>query len=606
MKIENHFAAVSQVSPSELSFSGLQDMCEGIDLQLHEDAQPIWGRRTHILPFRNVKEIPKGMWPALIQDNIHEPGAAGFHTDVNNQPRIFVQFSGETTSITLSHECLTGDTLIPLLNGTTVPIKELVGREHFGVYSCKDDGSLRPGNGHSARVMRENAEIVSVELDNGKTIRCTADHLLMLRDGSYKEAGKLVEGESLMPLYRKVAIMDSDKKRKGMYDYEHCWDNRLQKWILTHRMVVPYCSSGYVRHHKDFSRFNNDPENIQVMKWADHQKVHADHISKYRDRPRKPMSDERRKQSAINGATQLRKYNGSPKQKADHARYLADPEKVAATIKKGRETWAKSGKTKRSSDSIRNRESAKKNITKYNKSDAHREVARKVGKRAMESLFSNPEWKAAKLRQNSAVCKLRNHKKYHEDKGVFNPNCDVCTGRLTRVPAMNHKVVRVYSSGREDVYDITVDKYHNFATEAGVFVHNCIETVPDPFGNRLISVVHPTLGPIQILCEIADPPEEVSYTRKGIKVSDFIRPEWYDAKATPGMTYSFTGECKTPLSLLPGGYYSFIQKGRWKQASWFTGTKPVVRTLGKVDATKMLREWVDCETSIYKATLKTP
>jgi hypothetical protein len=37
---------------------------------------------------------------------------------------------------------------------------------------------------------------------------------------------------------------------------------------------------------------------------------------------------------------------------------------------------------------------------------------------------------------------------------------------------LNHKVVEVEFDGYEDVYDLTVDKYHNFAVTAGVFVHN--------------------------------------------------------------------------------------------------------------------------------------
>ncbi len=234
MKIENHFAAVSLVSPSELSFSQMEDMCAGIDAQLHEDAYPHWGRKTHILPFRNPKDAPQGFWPALIKDDINEPGAAGFHTDEHNQPKIYVQFAGEDTSFTLSHEAT--------------------------------------------------------------------------------------------------------------------------------------------------------------------------------------------------------------------------------------------------------------------------------------------------------------------------------------------------------------------------------ETVPDPFGNRLIPVNHPTLGHIRILCEIADPPEEVSYRKKGIKVSDFITPEWYDIARTEGTKYSFTGACKNPLELLPGGYFSFIRNGRWEQATRFNGDAPTsIRVLGMLDPTKMLREWIDELTRAYKS-----
>lgn len=37
----------------------------------------------------------------------------------------------------------------------------------------------------------------------------------------------------------------------------------------------------------------------------------------------------------------------------------------------------------------------------------------------------------------------------------------------------NHKVRSITPLQNEDVYDITVDKFHNFALSAGVFVHNC-------------------------------------------------------------------------------------------------------------------------------------
>jgi len=38
----------------------------------------------------------------------------------------------------------------------------------------------------------------------------------------------------------------------------------------------------------------------------------------------------------------------------------------------------------------------------------------------------------------------------------------------------NHKVVAVEDAGVSNVYDLTVDGYHNFATESGIFVHNCV------------------------------------------------------------------------------------------------------------------------------------
>lgn len=54
--------------------------------------------------------------------------------------------------------------------------------------------------------------------------------------------------------------------------------------------------------------------------------------------------------------------------------------------------------------------------------------------------------------------------------------------------ANNHKVVSVESiTEREDVYCLTVPEYHNFALEAGVFVHNCgMMAVKTPFKSGIL------------------------------------------------------------------------------------------------------------------------
>ena len=55
--------------------------------------------------------------------------------------------------------------------------------------------------------------------------------------------------------------------------------------------------------------------------------------------------------------------------------------------------------------------------------------------------------------------------------GIRKEQC-VQTGRSAY---LNHKVVVVEPAGRADVYDLTVDETHNFALDAGVFVHNSID-----------------------------------------------------------------------------------------------------------------------------------
>jgi DNA gyrase subunit B len=57
-----------------------------------------------------------------------------------------------------------------------------------------------PAQGLCART-RRGAALIRVTLDNGKSIRCTPDHLFMLTNGAYQRADELSPGQSLMPLY---------------------------------------------------------------------------------------------------------------------------------------------------------------------------------------------------------------------------------------------------------------------------------------------------------------------------------------------------------------------------------------------------------------------
>ena len=69
---------------------------------------------------------------------------------------------------------------------------------------------------------------------------------------------------------------------------------------------------------------------------------------------------------------------------------------------------------------------------------------------------------------NKTNSKILNHRRWHKDRGINNPNCEIYSSEN-----YNHTVISIELYGYEDVYDLTVEKYHNFALSAGVFVHNC-------------------------------------------------------------------------------------------------------------------------------------
>jgi hypothetical protein len=175
--------------------------------------------------------------------------------------------------------CLTGDTEVKLLNGTSKRIDELVGSVNNYVYSCTSEGKIIPGKITKAWKSGTVTKLVAVTLDNDQVIKCTPEHKFMLRDGTYKEAQYLQPKDSLMPLYSEI--------RNG---YEYLRGNKDNKYFPTHSIMCSYTKNGYNEaiqrigvdgntslaiHHKDHNSRNNNPDNLIYMGQLDHIRYHA-------------------------------------------------------------------------------------------------------------------------------------------------------------------------------------------------------------------------------------------------------------------------------------------------------------------------------------------
>jgi len=173
--------------------------------------------------------------------------------------------------------CLHPNTLIPLLDGRNVTIKELADNynpdEPIYIYTVGESG-IQPGIAINPRMTKRNAETVIVVLDNDKEVCCTPDHRFMMRDGTYKEAQDLVLNDSLMPLYRKLS-------KKGLVGYELFYDPIKERNHYTHRMVMKYILGiktfprGYVIHHKKAVN-NNDPRELELVSRSEHIRIHSE------------------------------------------------------------------------------------------------------------------------------------------------------------------------------------------------------------------------------------------------------------------------------------------------------------------------------------------
>lgn len=173
------------------------------------------------------------------------------------------------------HLCITPDTEIELLNGEIKTVQQIIEDYENGIqnytYSIDEStGNVVPGKIKWAGYTRRNAELVRVYLDNGKYIDCTPDHLFMTRNGEWVEAQNLVEGQSLMPVY-------FGQNKLG---YRTIYEPSTGKYKLVHRLVPEYYGdvvegSGKVVHHKDFNKLNNYPDNLDCsMDFWEHRRFH--------------------------------------------------------------------------------------------------------------------------------------------------------------------------------------------------------------------------------------------------------------------------------------------------------------------------------------------
>jgi len=285
--------------------------------------------------------------------------------------------------------CFTGDTKIPLLNGTQKTLKELYDDgEPVYVYSIDKDMKNVCGLGHPMRT-RENAELLEVVISGGEKVLCTPDHRFMLLNGEYREARNLKIFDSLMPLNRTYQSKDG-------YEYVH---SIRGNGGLTHKIVATqFCGlrpKGSVVHHIDGKWYNNNPDNIEY-KLA---KAHSAEHRKLNPVFTKESFKEKR-------LTKLR-------EKGFYSPEFAEKKKSVAI----------------------------KNIQTYNESNEKKENDKLAGKRGAKYLIEyNESKKNHKVLSVSSVSQRQdvyclNVETYHNfalSAGVFVHNCDIGCGMVAK------------------------------------------------------------------------------------------------------------------------------------------------------------------------------
>jgi DNA gyrase subunit B len=407
------------------------------------------------------------------------------------------------------------------------------GVTHFG-YTTNKAGRVVIAPLAEPRLTKRGAALVRVTLDNGSAVRCTPDHQFRLRDGSYRRADQLASGDSLMPLYRSVSSKTGGDKLNGyervwMNDRDEWVYTHYLADAFNLRHGRDTADNGKVRHHVDCDKRNNDPRNIRRMTPDAHFALHAAMMSENRDRVEAGL-----KAWLDNGGTAFKSamlssqwaesYWADPAHRADVAErvraFFDDPARRAEWSERAKEQWQdpellawRSARTQEQFSDPAERERQRQAVLAWHEehpefgqrhSDFMRErlgkdrslvsklhAGRDVYFRTVSSTERAAEQRAGKrraaLKRVSSLVHLPDNElaaAYEADR-LANARTGLRWDRLLEtfegdiarlrdaVQFVNHAVVSIETLPETaDVYDLTVEGYHNFALDAGVFVHN--------------------------------------------------------------------------------------------------------------------------------------
>ncbi len=452
--------------------------------------------------------------------------------------------------------CFVGDTKISLTDGREVSFLELIEEDKRGkvnfCYTIKDDGSIGVEKILHPRKTKVNTSLIEVTLDNGESIRCTPEHKFMTRDGEYIEAQKLKEGQSLMPLYRKRSKIE---KRITIDGYEMVQNPKNSKWIFTHMLSNSWNLENSIynemniahKHHIDFNKLNNNPDNLTLLSPEVHLKLHQKHIAKTLHTPEakeKAREAHKRVNYRLKASNISKKYSKMLSKKAkkqwedeDYKEYMKKKylefyhsnseyrESLLSRLNSSqKEYWSKEEnrekQSKKTTNYYKNNPKAKEELSKKAKEQWSNEKLREWRANETRKQMSNPKNLERKL-STERETRIKNSLEllnkigidsYEEhrrgDRRVFKIQTLINKiNESDNYPKLsneeeliysdlylyNHKVLSIKKlSIKEDVYDIEVPNTHNFALSSGVFVHNSAKQGRD----RVFQAILPLKGKI--------------------------------------------------------------------------------------------------------------
>ena len=380
--------------------------------------------------------------------------------------------------------CFTEDTKVKLADGRDLTFKELIEEDKAGknnyCYSFDENGNIVISKISLPRKIKTVDDIIVITLDNGEIIKCTTDHIFYDINLNEITAENLSIGTKLFPLYIDKAENHKDeitnkqnkKIKTQLYSYSVVYQPTSKRWSYVHYLADEYnyrnnrvnTLKSFVRHHKDFNKYNNSPENIERLSYKDHWLLHSTMV-KHTNR----LGISGFKAAAKNNkdfysnAGKKRSYStwhgkNAEKNKieASNRTKILNEKGILNSVKQREKNRQKQLTNNTTKFSEQNKDENFKNIQQLSKLRkilllCHNDFSEKSYNLARKNVYNGFTWLKAKEiseKNNLTFEDIVNYK--------------------------NHVVVNIQKIHKKtDVYCLTNFEFGNFALSSGVFVHNC-------------------------------------------------------------------------------------------------------------------------------------
>jgi len=193
-----------------------------------------------------------------------------------------------TKSARVDGHCITGNNIIKLADGTTQPIEKLYldKVEDFYLFGfdlinnkpaiCKAD---------CVKLVKYVNKTIKITTESG-CVECALDHKWLTKLGEYKKAEDFIVGDTLESMKFGITDMSGvfENIWLGIGEYEAISVNG--ECYLSHYLADEYneihnikpnikLDENFHRHHINFNKFDNRPDNIERLSICDHSKIHV-------------------------------------------------------------------------------------------------------------------------------------------------------------------------------------------------------------------------------------------------------------------------------------------------------------------------------------------